>query len=76
MKYLLIIALITLLLDSCEKKETNVAPPKYQEGEIVYIKPDSVKAVVRGCYEDFCSVNYFDKEGKLQNTIVKLSQIY
>lgn len=71
------ITLITLLLGSCvEKKETNTAPPKYQEGEIVYIKPDSVKAVVRGCNEDYCSVDYFDKEGKMQNTILKLSQIY
>lgn len=47
MNKILAIAIIVLLLVSCKKKESNPEyTRKYQDGTVLYVKPDSLKVVV------------------------------
>jgi hypothetical protein len=48
MKKLLTILIICFLLFSCEQeKEKCIKPSLYKKGDVVYIKPDSVRAVIK-----------------------------
>ncbi len=49
MKKLLIILLLSFLLFSCKeecKKSVVQTPSLYKKGDVVYLKPDSVRAVI------------------------------
>ena len=44
MKILKLIIILTIALISCKSKDDW--NPKYREGQIIYLKPDSLKAVI------------------------------
>lgn len=40
---------------------------KYKIGDIVYLKPDSTKAVVENAFDDWYTVGYTTKLGKIEH---------
>lgn len=64
MKYILSIFLISLTIISC-KEDPNKVPPvevrlvsKYNKGDIVYLKPDSLEGVVVSSYQWESAMEY------------------
>ena len=91
MKKLIYVFVILLFsLGSCEmrgnknyhhSKQRTEPTEKYPIGMIIYLKPDSTKAVIVaksncGCYTNKYRVNYADKNGVYQETTVLETSIY
>jgi hypothetical protein len=73
--------LALLLLSSCTSIDnTNVeeqlTPLKHQEGDVVYVKPDSVKVYIYKKRETYYKGSYFDKHGKEQILFFDDLQLY
>lgn len=73
--------LVVLLLSSCKSMyntdvEVQVAPLKHQKGDVVYIKPDSVKVYIYKKRETYYIGSYFDKHGKEQTLFFDDLQLY
>jgi len=76
---LIILMFITLI--SCKPQEIRIEPNKalkYNVGDVIYIKPDSVKGYIfkKGSFGEYYKVSYFDKLGKEQIIIINDLQIY
>lgn len=61
-----IIIILFVLLISCSKQ----TPPKHCIGDVVYLKPDSLKVVIYYIYDGKYAVRYTDKNGKIQETLL------
>jgi hypothetical protein len=76
---LIILMFITLI--SCKPQEIRIEPNKalkYNVGDVIYIKPDSVKGYIfkKGSFNEYYKVSYFDKLGKEQILFLDDLQIY
>ena len=71
MKYFIIISLLFL---GCK----NTLDPKqnYKKGDIIYIKPDSIKVVIYGIYFDGYRAEYRDKLGINRKIQIDFFEIY
>lgn len=64
MKYIVTIFLLSLTIISCKEDPNKVPPvevklvPKYNKGEIVYLKPDSLKGIVIEPYQWRSTMEY------------------
>lgn len=79
--FMLVFAAIVLLhLMSCEHDKTPPIKRKYQVNDIIYLKPDSIKALIiaYGCcqFQDEYRVMYFTKDNLMQEPMVTEIQIY
>lgn len=78
MKKLLIVCIVVLC--SCNNKQKEVKTPimKHNVGEIIFMKPDSVKGYIYSVDKEqqFYKVSYFDKLGKEDVTYIQELQIY
>jgi hypothetical protein len=73
--------LALLLLSSCKSSnntdvEEQVTPLKHQKGDVVYVKPDSVKVYIYKKRETYYKGSYFDKHGKEQTLSFDDLQLY
>ncbi len=82
--------IVVLLIFSCNNSENRdtkrdvpvlTANYKYSEGEIVYLKPDSLKVVISKAGVDLWDdisydVKYYNAEGQPVKTTVRESEIY
>ena len=72
--------IIILLATACKMKPSKRYKPKYKEGDVVWLKPDSTKATIVDIRE-LCGcgsydVSYFDHEHKAHSVTVKEFEIY
>jgi len=67
-----------LLFTACEcKKQKPQTPPKYKQGDVVWLKPDSTRAVVGDAMSsDYYNVHYYDSEHEAQSINVPEYGIY
>lgn len=83
-KLIYVFVILALSLGSCEMKDKNYhhnfqkTKPleKYPIGMIIYLKPDSTKAVIVAKSNCGYRVNYTDKNGVYQETEVIETSIY
>lgn len=77
-KRVLLILLVATLVSCNTQPETPTQPLTYAVGDIVYLKPDSVKGYIFGINQDFkCyKISYFDKQGEEEVTYMQELQIY
>jgi len=76
-----LIILMFIILNSCKPQEIRIEPNKalkYNVGDVIYIKPDSVKGYIfkKSSFNECYIVSYFDKHGKEQVLIIDDLQIY
>ena len=86
MKYIVTIFLLSLTIISCKEDPNKVPPvevklvPKYNEGDVVYLKPDSLEGVVTDSYQWDSTIEYRVgfrvKNGELHYRDFKEFQIY
>jgi hypothetical protein len=86
MKYIVTIFLLSLTIISCKEDPNKVPPvevklvPKYREGDVVYLKPDSLEGVVTDSYQWDSTMEYRVgfrvKNGELHYRDFKEFQIY
>jgi len=77
-KLILIIGVITLGLSSCKPKITP-SDAEYPIGTVIYIMPDSTKAVASGGHlnnDTYLWVQYTTKFGKIEETVINKQLIY
>ena len=68
---------VSMILFGCVEQKTNTL--KYKEGDVVYLKPDSTRAVVELAYPtgQWYNVSYKTEFGKIEElTMVKTTSIY
>lgn len=64
MKHIVLVFLLSLSIISCKEEPKKVPPvevklvPKYNKGEIVYLKPDSLEGVVVSSYQWDSAIEY------------------
>ena len=73
-----VMLLFTLLLYACDCKQPKRKPPKYKQGDVVWLKPDSTRAVISQVWsgDNEYSVEYYDAEHKPQGMHVPEYGIY
>lgn len=76
-KRILLILLVATVI-SCQQSKPAPKPLTYAVGDIIYLKPDSVKGYIYSVNKDFqyYKVSYFDKLGKEDVTYIQELQIY
>ena len=74
----LLVVLVAVLLYSCGEVNRKQTPPKYKQGDVVYLKPDSTKAVISYVWVDnnSYSVDYYDAEHEPQSMHVPEYGVY
>jgi hypothetical protein len=68
-----------LLFTACEcKKQKPQTPPKYKQGDVVWLKPDSTRAVISHVWVSDLQyiVDYYDADHKAQDMVVPEFGIY
>jgi len=72
----LIIALLAMACSDCKPKKQT--PPKYKQGDVVWLKPDSTRAVVSHVWVSDLQyiVDYYDADHKAQDMVVPEFGIY
>jgi hypothetical protein len=73
------ISTITLLLYGCEcENPKKPIEPKYKQGDVVWLKPDSTRAVVVQWYsgQEQYEVHYYDKQHEARSMYVEQFGIY
>jgi len=71
------ISVITLALYGCDCKQSKQKPPKYKQGDVVWLKPDSTRAVVSETMSsDYYNVHYYDNKHEAQSINVPEYGIY
>ena len=74
----ILLSSIILLAASCDCKPTKQTPPKYKQGDVVWLKPDSTRAVVSHVWVSDLQyvVDYYDANHKAQDMVVPEFGIY
>lgn len=63
--------------DNIPRPSEQISRMKHKKGDIVYMKPDSTKAVIESVWEDHYTIVYMDKFGKRQiETWIEETEIY
>ncbi len=72
------ISVITLALYGCECENNKPkVVPKYKQGDVVWLKPDSTRAVVsEAMSSDYYNVHYYDNKHEAQSINVPEYGIY
>lgn len=72
------ISVITMALYGCDCKQSKPKPPKYKQGDVVWLKPDSTRAVISHVWASDLQykVDYYDNQHKPQDMIVPEFGIY
>ena len=72
------ITIMTLLLYACDCKPAKQHKPLYKQGDVVWLKPDSTRAVVVQWYsgQEQYEVHYYDKAHNAQSMNVPEFGIY
>ncbi len=72
------IFVLSMIVFACDMKEPKRTPPKYKQGDVVWLKPDSTRAVVVQWLNsnEHYEVHYYDKEHKAQSMNVEQFGIY
>ncbi len=75
----LIFFLLLISLAACVKRdETTNASLKYKKGDVIYVKPDSLRGTIINSWEGNTKyeVKYFDSEGEEQTMYIEEFEIY
>ncbi len=72
-----VILVLTTFLFACEDNRKPIQP-KYKQGDVVWLKPDSTRAVVVQWYSgnEQYEVHYYDKQHEAQSMNVEQFGIY
>lgn len=63
--------------NSIPRPSEQVSRMKHKQGDVVYMKPDSTKAVIESVWDDHYTIVYMDKFGKRQiETWVEETEIF
>jgi hypothetical protein len=73
-----VVLVLTTFLFACEMKEPKRTAPKYKQGDVVWLKPDSTRAVVVQWYsgQEQYEVHYYDRQHEAQSINVPEFGIY
>lgn len=71
-----VIIVLTTLVYACEEPKPQ-KPPKYKQGDVVWLKPDSTRAVVGDVMSsEYYNVHYYDSKHEPQSINVPEYGIY
>ena len=74
---ILLIWVVVRCADQIPRPSEQVSRMKHKQGDVVYMKPDSTKAVIDYVGEDTYTIAYMDKFGKRQyESFVEDSELY
>ncbi len=72
------IFVLSIIAYACNVKEPKRTPPKYKQGDVVWLKPDSTRAVVVQWYsgQEQYEVHYYDRQHEARTIFVPEYGIY
>ncbi len=78
MKVTSILIVLALTCGCVKREETSQSPLKYKEGDVIYLKPDSLRGTVISTdhYSKKYGVKYFDVEGDEESIYIDEFEIY
>ncbi len=78
MRALLVLLLLIFIAGCVERNESTNTSLKYKKGDVIYVKPDSLRGTIINSWEGNTKyeVKYFDSEGEEQSMHIEEFEIY